>query len=35
MFKYERDYDYYDYSKGRYIDYTPINFYMDDDEDTY
>jgi len=28
----ERDYDYYDYDKGKYIDYTPINFYMDDED---
>ena len=35
MVDHERDYDYYDYSKGRYMDYTPMNFYMDDDDDTY
>jgi hypothetical protein len=32
MVDHERDYDYYDYSKGRYMDYTPMNFYMDDEE---
>ena len=30
--EYERDYDYYDYGKGKYIDYTPINFYMNDED---
>ena len=37
MVDHERDYDYYDHSKGRYsyMGYTPINFYMDDDQDTY
>ncbi len=30
--KAERDYDYYDYDKGKYIDYTVINFYMDDED---
>jgi hypothetical protein len=28
----ERDYDYYDDDKGKYIDYTPINFYMDEED---
>ena len=26
-----RDYDYYDYNKGSYIDYSPINFYNSDE----
>jgi hypothetical protein len=29
----ERDYDYYDYNKNRYIDYSPINFYDNTDND--
>jgi len=32
LIKSERDYDYYDESKSRYIDYTPFNFYMDDED---
>jgi len=28
----ERDYDYYDDDKGKYIDYRPINFYMDEED---
>ena len=35
LFETERDYDYYDYKKNRYIDYTPINFYMREIEDDY
>jgi len=32
LIKSERDYDFYDESKSRYIDYTPFNFYMDDED---
>ena len=28
-----KDYDYYDYDKGRYIDYSPLNFYNESDDE--
>ena len=33
LVKQERGYDYYDYNKNKYIDYNPINFYDDTDND--
>ena len=31
--KLTRDYDYYDYNKNRYIDYSPLNFYSGSDDE--
>ena len=31
LYEHERDYDYYDYNKNTYIDYSPLNFYNIDD----
>jgi hypothetical protein len=33
LYEHERDYDYYDYNKNTYIDYSPLNFYNIDDND--
>ena len=33
LYEHERDYDYYDYNKNTYIDYSPLNFYNRDEDD--
>ena len=37
LYEHERDYDYYDYNKNTYIDYSPLNFYNydEDNEDSW
>lgn len=31
--EHEKEYDYYDYSKNIYIDYSPLNFYNENDDE--
>jgi len=35
LYEHERDYDYYDYNKNTYIDYSPLNFYNIDDNNSW